>query len=270
MAFLGGITFNIAPSRVTSFFQLDSSSTNWSICVKVIGTFWEIPPSRRHKQITFNVVLADTQGYVALALIRRRDMIRRLGCVMLPGFCFIISRFTVQSSTNIINSDLKLVMEPFTKVEFVRQVIRTPDIIFQPLLALAATSLTQSTLINVVGLVCAVYDLTDVVINSEIYYQFRLEIMDESGNPFHVCFRGSPAFWAAVNYSRLLDKQDSIVALLFVKMIRLSEGDILFISHNDASVAIFNYDHPAVVEFRFNLNRIVAAEFPYANDSPTT
>ncbi|KAK4267620.1 hypothetical protein QN277_024374 [Acacia crassicarpa] len=89
--------------------------------------------------------------------------------------------------------------------------------------------------------------------------------MDESGNPFYCCFRGCPAFWALESYSQVEDKDDVVVALLWVNMKRLSDGDILFSSHCDLSRAHFNYNHPAVAEFRLKLAIATARE---VGDSP--
>ncbi|KAI9110008.1 hypothetical protein K1719_019049 [Acacia pycnantha] len=43
------------------------------------------------------------------------------------------------------------------------------------------------------------------------------------GIPFHCCFRGTPTFWASISYSKVLNKEDLVVALLFVKMIKTME-----------------------------------------------
>ncbi|KAK4259856.1 hypothetical protein QN277_006146 [Acacia crassicarpa] len=222
-------------TTVTSLLQLDCTSNNWIICVKVVGNFWDIPSMKKHRQITFNAVLADSEGYIALAIMRRRDVIRRLCGVLVPGFCFLLKKFSVEEGANIINPDLKIVIEEFTQIEYVFGIIQTPETIFQPLLPIAATTICETTLKNVVGLVTCVYPLNDVKIDGETHYQLNFEIMDESGNPFHCCFRGTPAFWAAVSYSIIDDKDDIVVALLWVKMIRLSDGQILFQSHCDLS-----------------------------------
>ncbi|KAI9116887.1 hypothetical protein K1719_011886 [Acacia pycnantha] len=185
-------------SRVTSFLQLDCKLNNQSICVKVVENFWDIPPTRCHRPITFNDVLADANGYIALAMMRRRDMMRRLCGVLVP---------------------------------------------------------------DVVGLVTSVYPLTDVVIDGETIYQLTFEIMDE---------RGTPAFWASVSYSKLIDKEDVVVALLWVNMRRLSDREIVFQSHCDMSQAMFNYNHPDVVDFRVGLNLLAKAEINEDDDSDET
>ncbi|KAI9084099.1 hypothetical protein K1719_033955 [Acacia pycnantha] len=171
------------PTRVVSFLQCDSRSNNWSICIKVIGFFWDIPSTRMHRQITYNVVLTDAEVI----------------------FCF---------------------LESYVE----------------------CTVINKCPVCNVVGLVTRVYSMTDVVVNGETENQFNFEIMDE---------RGSSAFWAWDSYSRVLDKDDVVVALLWVKMKRLSDGeDILFSSHCELSKAHFNYDHPAVIDFRLKLNEM--------------
>ncbi|KAI9128736.1 hypothetical protein K1719_000219 [Acacia pycnantha] len=110
-------------------------------------------------------------------------------------------------------------------------------------------------MMNVVGLVTNVSKLDDVIDEGEIIYQLNFQIMDECGNSFHCCFRGTPAFWANVSYSKVLNKEDVVVALLFVNMIRTRDGEIIFLSHCDLSEAIFNHNHPAIVNFRHWLAR---------------
>ncbi|KAI9084942.1 hypothetical protein K1719_033115 [Acacia pycnantha] len=172
MALGKGLSFGMGSVRVASFSELNESRCDWSILVKVVDSFWDIPPTKMHKQMMFNVILADCQGFIALAVCRHRDVIRRLYGVLIPGFCFLITRFSVQPGPNIINYDLKLMIEPYTKVEFVRDVIRAPDKIFKPLRSLASSS------IYVVGLVTSVSGLTDVVVDKEILYRLDFEIVD--------------------------------------------------------------------------------------------
>ncbi|KAI9114178.1 hypothetical protein K1719_014828 [Acacia pycnantha] len=65
----------------------------------------------------------------------------------------------------------------------------------------------------------------------DVIYAFRVYVLllttlscYVSGNPFHCCFRGSPAFRASIRYSKVLDKDDVVVPLLWVKMKRLRMG----------------------------------------------
>ncbi|KAI9092231.1 hypothetical protein K1719_027731 [Acacia pycnantha] len=141
MALGKGLSFGMGTIRVASFSELNESRCDWSILVKVVESFWDIPPTKMHKQMMFNVVLADCQGFIALAVCHRRDVIRRLYGVLILGFCFLITRFSVQPGPNILNYDLKLMIEPYTKVEFVRDVIRAPDKIFKPLRSLASSAI---------------------------------------------------------------------------------------------------------------------------------
>ncbi|KAI9118805.1 hypothetical protein K1719_010250 [Acacia pycnantha] len=102
--------------------------------------------------------------------------------------------------------------------------------------------------------VTSFYGMADIVVHGENKNQFNFEIMDESGNVFYCCFRGSAAFWALDSYSRVLDKY----------------GDILFSSHCDLSKAHFNYHYPAVIDFRSKLNRAVASQEDDSSDSTTS
>ncbi|KAI9128876.1 hypothetical protein K1719_000359 [Acacia pycnantha] len=92
----------------------------------------------------------------------------------------------------------------------------------------------------------------------------------DNGNPFHCCFRGTPAFWAFVSYSKLLDKDDVVASLLWMNMRRLSDGEIVFQSHCDLSQAIFNYNHDAIVDFCLRLNLLAKAELNEDDDSNET
>ncbi|KAI9087264.1 hypothetical protein K1719_030734 [Acacia pycnantha] len=248
----------VPPTTVVSFLGCDARSINWSICVK---------------------------GYVALAILRKRDMIRRLSGVLTTGFCFILRKFCVERGPNLINLNMKIVLESFTEVELVRDIIVTPDTVFQPLLSFAATTFTESTLISntfsfvnllhvfcilgitsnsfadVVGQVTSVYGMADIVVHGENENQFNFEIMDK---------RGSAAFWALDSYSRVRNKDDVVVELLWVEMKRLSDGDILFSSHCDLSKAHFNYHHRAVIDFRSKLNHAVASQEDDSSDSTTS
>ncbi|KAI9121428.1 hypothetical protein K1719_008461 [Acacia pycnantha] len=252
---------DVPPTTVVSFLGCDARSINWSICVKVIGHFWDIPPMTKHRHMTYNAVLADAEGYLALAILRKRDMIRTLSGVLTTGFCFILTNFCVERGPNVINPDMKIVLENFTKVDIVRDIIVTPDTVFQPLLHFASTTFTTSTLINVVGRVTSVYGMADIVVHGENEKQFNFEIMDE---------RGSAAFWALDSYSQVRNKDDVVVALLWVEMKRLSDGDILFSSHCDLSKAHFNYHHRAVFDFRNKLNPAVASQQDDSSDITTS
>ncbi|KAI9112817.1 hypothetical protein K1719_016134 [Acacia pycnantha] len=258
------------PTRVVSLLQCDYRSNNWSTCVKVIGHFWDIPSQRRHKHLTYNAVITDAEGYVALAVVRRRDLIRRFAGVLTTGLCFILRKFSVERGKILINPDMTVVLDTFTQVELVGDIITTPGTMFQPLLPFAATTFTEPSLINVIGLVTSVYGMADIVVDGETESQFNFEIMDESGNAFYCCFRGSAAFWALDSYSRVGDKDDVVVALFWVKMTRLSDGDILFSSHCELSKARFNYNHPAIFAFRSSLDRAVADNVGPSPDSTTS
>ncbi|KAI9078626.1 hypothetical protein K1719_039375 [Acacia pycnantha] len=49
------------PTRVVSLLQCDCRSNNWSICVKLVGHFWDIPSQRRHKHLSYNAVITDAE-----------------------------------------------------------------------------------------------------------------------------------------------------------------------------------------------------------------
>ncbi|KAK4266465.1 hypothetical protein QN277_027381 [Acacia crassicarpa] len=70
------------------------------------------------------------------------------------------------------------------------------------------------------------------------------------GTPFTV------ASWAAVSYTKVVNKDDVVVALFLVKMIRTNDGQIILLSHHDLSEAVFNYCHHSVVDFRTKLNHL--------------
>ncbi|KAI9090363.1 hypothetical protein K1719_028698 [Acacia pycnantha] len=115
---------------------------------KVITKFWDIPLESSHLHMTYNVVLADSKGYIVLAMVRRpADMIRKFCSVLVPGYTFGFRRFTIKVGPNIINPDLKIIMEPFTGLELLANVIKTPPILFQPLNVLAATTYHEPCLI---------------------------------------------------------------------------------------------------------------------------
>lgn len=157
-------------------------------------------------------------------------------------------------------------------------ILLRPQTIFQSVLPLAATSLTETTLIStmrclqcminiiffficqqfhfslaiylypvldVVRVVAAVYELTDVVDEGENLYHFNFEIMDQwfvliltfkysyfvsvninyrhnflQWELIQQLLQGTLAFWASISYAKILDKDDVVVVLLFVKMIR--------------------------------------------------
>ncbi|KAK4258078.1 hypothetical protein QN277_001122 [Acacia crassicarpa] len=256
--------------RVASFTEANSTRNDWSLCVKVVDSFWDMPPSKMHKQMTYNVILADSQGYIVLAVCRRRDICRRLCGVLVRGICFVISGFTVKPGHNIINNDLQIVIEPYTKVEFIRDIIIIAEKIFTPLRDLAESTTFDSSLINVVGLVTSVTGLKDVLSDQELLYRFSLSIVDQWGSPFHCCLFGTPAYWASVSYTMLEHKHDAIVALCWVKMKKMADGKITFVSHHDLSWAIFNYNSQAVVDFRNELKQACAAMLGYDNASPET
>ncbi|KAI9072002.1 hypothetical protein K1719_046035 [Acacia pycnantha] len=65
MALGKGLSFGMGSVRVASFSELNESRCDWSILVKVVDSFWDIPPTKMHKQMMFNVILADCQqGYM--------------------------------------------------------------------------------------------------------------------------------------------------------------------------------------------------------------
>ncbi|KAI9075900.1 hypothetical protein K1719_042180 [Acacia pycnantha] len=67
-------------------------------------------------------------------------------------------------------------------------------------------------LLDVVGLVTTVYGVSDVQVNG-----------------------GTPAFWACINYSKVVVKDDVVVALICVKIERILGGETIFMSYCDLS-----------------------------------
>ncbi|KAI9128550.1 hypothetical protein K1719_000033 [Acacia pycnantha] len=80
-------------------------------------------------------------------------------------------------------------------------------------------------------------------------------------------FKRFPTFWASSSYASVLDKTDVVVAYFSVKMVR-TDGQTTFHSHSDISEVVFNYNHPAVVDFRLILNRLSAAHLTQDNQIP--
>ena len=131
------------------------------------------------------------QGYIALAVLRKRDVIRRLAGILIPDFYFILRKFNVERGPNLINQDMKIVLDTCTQLQLLPDIIITPDRVFQPLLPFADTTFTQSTLISttfylsphsflfsnpwitfkciedVVGLVTSVYPMAEIVVHNE-------------------------------------------------------------------------------------------------------
>ncbi|KAK4265214.1 hypothetical protein QN277_026297 [Acacia crassicarpa] len=98
--------------------------------------------------MTYNAVLTDAEGYMALAVLRKTDMIRRLAGVLTRGFCFILRKFNVERGPNLINQDIKIVLDSCSEVQLLPDIIISPDIVFQPLLAFAEPTFSVSTLIS--------------------------------------------------------------------------------------------------------------------------
>ncbi|KAI9096829.1 hypothetical protein K1719_025812 [Acacia pycnantha] len=115
----------------------------------------------------------------------------------------------------------------------------------------------EPTLINTIGLVTSVSKLTDKMDDGETIYQFTFELMDKWG---------SAAFSAWVSYSKVVNKDDVVVAIFYVKMIKTGDGQTIFLSHCDLSKVVFNYCHSSVVDFHFKLTRLSAAHLTPEND----
>lgn len=75
-----------------------------------------------------------------------------------------------------------------------------------------------------------------------------------SGNPFHCCFRGSPAFWAAVSYSKVVNKDDVVIALFLVKMIR-TNGCFFILTTDSYFSVIFSFSNVNLISISYSCCR---------------
>ncbi|KAI9113959.1 hypothetical protein K1719_015210 [Acacia pycnantha] len=218
--------------RVTSFLQLDCRRNTQSICVKVVENFWDIPATRSHRPITFNVVLADANVYV-VGLV---TYVYPLTDVVIDGETIYQLTFEIMDESKLIRLIRKMKNTLFSAINDSKETWSVHAKVLRKWVVRRKTSPFAVWKIDVIGFLQAFGRLQDQRRESDVIKKLNFYMADQHENSINVTLWGD---CAEETYGKKTEDMEPPIIIL-VRFARLSQDSV----GTQLFSQISNIEHP--------------------------